>query len=174
MRRVLLREGIVGARLRRLQDLPDLRGTLRTLRATLVFYLLLSFSLLNTTAMAAQPLLLFESICSCGTGPVEKAGMCLPCYRQRWHSLRRFGGHREEVLACDGHRCRVCVGDADLVVHHRALVQDIDWMITLCAGCHARVHRSLVLTHWVPELLLALWVEAHQDRPEQLQLLLAA
>jgi hypothetical protein len=174
MRRVPLREGIVGARLRRLQDLPDLRGTLRTLRATLFFYLLLSFSLLYTTAMAAQPLLLFESICSCGIGPVEKAGMCLPCYRQRWHSLRRFGGHREEVLARDGHRCRVCVGDADLVVHHRALVQDIDWMITLCAGCHARVHRSLVLTHWVPELLLALWVEAHPDRPEQLQLLLAA
>ena len=124
--------------------------------------------------MAAQPLLLFESICPCGIGPVEKAGVCLPCYRARWHSLRRFGGHREEVLARDGYRCRVCTGDADLVVHHRAPVQDIASMITLCAGCHARVHRSLVLTHWVPELLLALWVEAHPDRPEQLQLLLAA
>jgi hypothetical protein len=124
--------------------------------------------------MAAQPLLLFESICSCGTGPIEKAGMCLPCYRARWHSLRRFGGHREEVLARDGYRCRVCARHEDIVVHHRAAVQDAAFMITLCASCHATVHRTLALSRWVPELLRALWVEVHPGRPEQLQFPLAA
>ena len=100
--------------------------------------------------------------------------MCLPCYRARWNSLRRFGGHREEVLARDGYRCRVCGQDEDVVVHHRAPVQDAALMITLCPACHAMVHRTLVFSRWVPDLLLALWVEFHRDRPEQLQLPLAA
>jgi hypothetical protein len=137
------------------------------------FNLLHLFSLSCILAfMAAQPLLLFEPLCSCGIRPPEKAGFCLPCYHARWHSLRWFGGHREEVLARDGYRCRVCAG-TDIIVHHRMPLEDPAWMITLCAGCHARVHRLRAIDRWVPELLLVLWSEQHPG-PLQLQFRLAA
>jgi len=42
--------------------------------------------------------------------------------------------------------------------------------VTLCAGCHARVHRTRILRHWLPEILVALWREWHPDAVEQLQL----
>jgi hypothetical protein len=42
--------------------------------------------------------------------------------------------------------------------------------VTLCAGCHARVHRSRTLRRWLPEILVALWREWHPDSVEQLRL----
>ena len=42
--------------------------------------------------------------------------------------------------------------------------------MTLCAGCHARVHRTRILARWLPEILVALWREWHPDSVEQLQL----
>jgi hypothetical protein len=42
--------------------------------------------------------------------------------------------------------------------------------VTLCAGCHARVHRSRILRRWLPEILVLLWREWHPDSVEQLQL----
>jgi hypothetical protein len=42
--------------------------------------------------------------------------------------------------------------------------------VTLCAGCHARVHRSRILRRWLPEILVALWREWHPGSVEQLQL----
>jgi hypothetical protein len=47
-------------------------------------------------------------------------------------------------------------------------------MITLCASCHATVHRSQSIRRWLPEALLVLWVEQHPERPQQLQLPIAA
>ena len=41
--------------------------------------------------------------------------------------------------------------------------------MTLCAGCHARVHRTGVLRRWLPEILVDLWREWHPDAVEQLQ-----
>ena len=43
-------------------------------------------------------------------------------------------------------------------------------LVTLCAGCHARVHRSRILRRWLPEILVVLWREWHPDAVEQLQL----
>ena len=43
-------------------------------------------------------------------------------------------------------------------------------LVTLCAGCHARVHRTRILEHWLPEIPVALWREWHPDAVEQLQL----
>ena len=43
-------------------------------------------------------------------------------------------------------------------------------LITLCIGCHTRVHRFRALRNWVPELLLKLWRERHPREPVQLQL----
>jgi len=36
-------------------------------------------------------------------------------------------------------------------------------LVTLCAGCHARVHRTLILRRWLPEILVDLWREWHPD-----------
>ena len=38
------------------------------------------------------------------------------------------------------------------------------------AGCHARVHRTRILGHWLPEIPVAIWREWHPDAVEQLQL----
>jgi predicted HNH restriction endonuclease len=43
-------------------------------------------------------------------------------------------------------------------------------LITLCAACHARVHRSYVLRNWVADLVVELWREQHPASPIQLQL----
>jgi len=43
-------------------------------------------------------------------------------------------------------------------------------LVTLCAGCHARVHRTRILSRWLPEVLVVLWREWHPDAAEQLQL----
>ena len=100
--------------------------------------------------------------------------MCLPCYNQRWYSLKRFGGYREHLLERDGHACRVCGGQEWVIVHHRARVEDPDLMIALCAACHARVHRLLAIPAWVPDIFLGLWQELHAQHPVQLQFNLAA
>jgi len=58
-----------------------------------------------------------------------------------------------------------------LHVHHRKPgVNDRAWLITVCAGCHARLHRLAALRIWIPELLVALWIEQHPGVPVQLQL----
>jgi hypothetical protein len=54
-------------------------------------------------------------------------------------------------------------------VHHRRR-GDHTQLVTLCAGCHARVHRSRILRRWQPEILVVLWREWHPDAVEQLQL----
>jgi hypothetical protein len=42
--------------------------------------------------------------------------------------------------------------------------------VTLCAGCHARVHRTRILGRWLLEILVVLWRECHPDGVEQLRL----
>jgi hypothetical protein len=56
-----------------------------------------------------------------------------------------------------------------LNVHHRQTA-DHTRRVMLCAGCHARVHRSWILQRWLPEILVVLWREWHPDSVEQLQL----
>src|SRR5260370_4634178 len=40
-------------------------------------------------------------------------------------------------------------------------------MIALCAGCHAKVHRTKVVLTKFPPLLLVLWREQHPEGHEQ-------
>jgi hypothetical protein len=109
-------------------------------------------------------------LCPCGRHLPAIAGLCTPCYERRRRSRRRFGGQREIVLARDGHCCRVCAAPCRIVVHHRRPGNhDPDWLTTLCAACHAAVHRTLALRKWLPPLLLLLWEEQHPGRPVQLQ-----
>jgi ATP-dependent DNA helicase RecQ len=53
---------------------------------------------------------------------------------------------RQQVLRRDGWRCQSCGGMSNLEVHHREfrshLGDDSERnLITLCTGCHARMHR---------------------------------
>jgi hypothetical protein len=83
--------------------------------------------------------------------------------------VRFFGGNRDSALEHDGRACRGCRSQHYLNVHHRRS-GDHTRLVTLCAGCHARVHRTRILRRWLPEILLALWREWHPDALEQLQL----
>jgi hypothetical protein len=56
------------------------------------------------------------------------------------------------------------------VVHHRDRRNEEELLLTLCIGCHMRVHHSYGLRHWLPAMLLGLWREWHEGEPLQLQL----
>lgn len=74
------------------------------------------------------------------------------------------------MLERDGHQCRICGSAQRIAVHHRRRgVDAADHLITLCAGCHARVHKLLAVRRWLPEALVVLWAEQHPESPVQLQ-----
>jgi hypothetical protein len=93
----------------------------------------------------------------------------MSCYRRRRYSVYFFGGNRESALERDGRACRGCQAQHYLNVHHRH-PGDHTQLVTLCAGCHARVHRTRILGRWLPEILVDLWREWHPDVVEQLRL----
>jgi hypothetical protein len=51
------------------------------------------------------------------------------------------------------------------IIGNRASVLHL--MIALCAGCHAKVHRTKVVLTEFPPLLLELWREQHPEGHEQ-------
>jgi 5-methylcytosine-specific restriction endonuclease McrA len=113
--------------------------------------------------------------CPCGQNLPAVRGLCRSCYRSATHSRQYFSGLRGEILERDGHQCRACGSSARLHVHHRKPgVNDHAWLITVCARCHARLHRLAAVRIWIPELLVALWIEQHPGAPVQLQLPVAA
>jgi hypothetical protein len=93
----------------------------------------------------------------------------MSCYRRRRYSARFFGGNRDSALERDGRACRGCNARRYLNVRHRHPGEHTQ-LVTLCAGCHARVHRSRILRRWLPEILVVLWREWHPDAVEQLRL----
>ncbi len=110
---------------------------------------------------------------ACGSAPLVAGGWCRRCYDRRRHSRRFFGGHRETVLTRDG-CCQVCLADRGLVVHHRQPgTERMQWQITVCVRCHARVHRRHQLPGDYSDLFFRLWREQHPGRPAQLRLPLA-
>ena len=112
--------------------------------------------------------------CGCGRVPILANGLCSTCYTLRRQDAEYFGGHRETVLARDGHRCRVpgCTtqkrGKRSVAVHHREPGNsDPAKMITLCLACHAKVTRTHFVENDWPELLRQLWREQHPGGHEQ-------
>lgn len=112
--------------------------------------------------------------CRCGRQPILALGLCATCYTLRRQDAEYFGGHREAVLARDGHRCRIpgCTTrkreKRSVAVHHRvAGSNDPNLMITLCLACHAKVTRTLYVQDDWPELLRQLWREQHPEGHEQ-------
>jgi 5-methylcytosine-specific restriction endonuclease McrA len=99
-------------------------------------------------------------------------GLCATCYTLKRQDEEYFGGLREAVLERDGHCCRVCGAlgrdKRSIIVHHRIPGKSVlPLMITLCPGCHAKVHRTKVVWRELPPLLLELWREQHPGGHEQ-------
>ncbi len=109
--------------------------------------------------------------CPCGQDLPTLAGLCRRCYRAQSHSRFRFAGLREAVLERDGHVCRSCGAGKRLHVHHRKPGNnDRELLITVCAACHARLHRLAAIRIRIPDPLVPLWVEQHPGVAVQLQL----
>ena len=101
----------------------------------------------------------------CGSDELCSAGLCRSCYDAAYHSEIYFGGLKEQVLERDGYCCRVCPTPTDIVHHRKPGLNELAWLITICAACHATVHRLQVLDRYLPPLLIELWREQHPDAP---------
>lgn len=110
-----------------------------------------------------------EPFCACGRDLLRAAG--LSCYRRAVHSRVSFGGLWEALLERDRNQRPVCGAGKRLPVPHRQpAVHDAAWLVTVCAGCHARLHPLTVPRRWVPELLAVFSGEQHLHTPRQLRL----
>ena len=106
----------------------------------------------------------------CGSAGLCARGLCRACYNGYYRSQLYFSGFREEVLARDGWRCRVCSLPTNVVHHRRPGKNHPRYLISLCPAHHAVVTRLLLLDHTLPPLLFLLWREQHPVAPEQLLL----
>ncbi len=114
-------------------------------------------------------------LCRCGNAKILAHGLCATCYTLKRQDAEYFGGLREMVLERDGYRCRVCDGSGrdkrSIIVHHRMPGKSVLYlMISLCPGCHAKVHRTIAVLSAMPPLLLELWREQHPQGQEQTML----
>ena len=85
--------------------------------------------------------------CRCGNEKFLAHGLCSTCYTVKRQDAEYFGGLREAVLQRDGYRCRVCGASGrrkrSIVVHHHVPGRsELNLMISLCPGCHAKVGRT--------------------------------
>jgi len=99
-------------------------------------------------------------------------GLRPTCYTLHRQNEAYFGGLRERVLERDGYRYRVCDASGrdsrSITVHHRVPGKSfLHLMISLCPGCHAKVHRTLAVFGEMPLQLRELWREQHLAGHEQ-------
>ena len=64
----------------------------------------------------------------------------------------RYQQLRKQVLRRDGWQCQICGSRQSLQVHHKQLRSRqgddaLSNLITLCAGCHEELHRSVERLH---------------------------
>ncbi len=110
--------------------------------------------------------------CRCGREKILANGHCATCYTLRRQDEQHFAGLREQVLERDGYTCRGCGAPGrnrrSIVVHHRIPGRyRLNLMISLCPGCHAKIHRTQAVLSEMPALLLDLWREIHPTGHEQ-------
>ena len=113
--------------------------------------------------------------CGCGREKILANGLCATCYTLKRQDEEHFGGLRKTVLERDGYRCWVCEASGrdkrSIVVHHRVPGKSVlNLMISLCPGCHAKVHRTKIVLGFMPPLLAKLWREQHPLGREQMML----
>ena len=118
--------------------------------------------------MAPDPHAQLPLCCPCGEPELYRRGLCYGCYHSRRRARARLAGRREKILSRDRRSCRVCRAPSPLVVHHSRPSNLPAALITLCRGCHARLHRLRAIDRWVPAVLEELWAEQHPGAPRQL------
>jgi hypothetical protein len=107
--------------------------------------------------------------CGCGSDDLKASGVCARCDRRARLNEEHFDGLREATLKRDDNQCRACpnLERAQVVVHHRRPGRNLlRWLITLCRGCHIRVHLANWRGFGFQGLLRALWREMNPG-PEQ-------
>ncbi len=102
-------------------------------------------------------------------------GLCSTSYTLKRQDEEYFGGLRKAVLERDGYHCRVCNASGcdkrSIIVHPRIPGRSVlNLMLSLCPGCHAKIHRTKAVLWAMPPLLLELWREQHPKGHEQKQL----
>ncbi len=85
--------------------------------------------------------------CACGGAVPSVDGLCRRCYRRKAHSRKRFGGWREECWSAQRTSAVSYATSEHIAVHHRRPRMDA---VSLCANCHARVHKLQALRIWLP------------------------
>lgn len=110
--------------------------------------------------------------CPCGRTEIIALGLCATCYNLKRQDEEYFGGLREQVLERDEYCCRVCGASGrdkrSIIVHHREPGKStLKLLISLCPGCHAKVHHIQAVLSEMPPLLLELWREQHPQGHEQ-------
>ena len=89
-------------------------------------------------------------LCRCGSAKILAHRLCPTCYTLHRQDEAYLGGLRERVLERDGYSCRVCDASGrdrrSITVHHRVPGKSLlPLMISLCPGCHAKVHRTIAV-----------------------------
>lgn len=114
----------------------------------------------------------------CGAEARLILGLCPRCYATDRRNRSAFGGLRLRILERDGRVCQVCgrpgAGKRLHVHHRRPGVSRERLLITLCPGCHARIHHTRCWRRMPGSPAAALWREQHPGAPEQLVLDFAA
>ena len=130
---------------------------------------------LNSDKVKCRRVYREQCIAGAGNEKILPHGLCSTCYTLKRQDEEYFGGLREAVLQRDGYCCRVCGASGrrkrSIVVHHRIPGRsELNLMISLCPGCHAKVGRTRVVLSEMPPLLLILWREQHPKGHEQVMI----
>ncbi len=99
--------------------------------------------------------------CPCEKRKLLALGLCSTCYTLKRQDEECFGGLQEAVLERDGYRCRLCEASARdksfIILHHRVPGRSLmRLMLSLCPGCHAKIHRTKAVLSAMPPFLLEL------------------
>ena len=113
--------------------------------------------------------------CPCGNHKVLALGLCATCYTLKQQDEEYFGGMREAVLERDGYAAAsvtppVATNAPSSFTTGYPGKSILNLMLSLCPGCHAKIHRTKAVLSAMPPLLLELWREQHPRGHEQKQL----
>lgn len=98
----------------------------------------------------------------------SRSGLCPRCARRARLSRERFAGEREAALRRDNYQCRICGNLDQIVLHHRRPGVNVrEAYITLCRGCHNRIHHTHRPGFGFLDMMRRLWREVNADVAEQ-------